>query len=235
MMRSPSSRSWLVLRPCNISATSGKYRASGLPDFDVSVTSSPSRRARQRKPSHLGSNCQPLPAGSSAARSASIGAGTEFVFVTHRQSSAACSRSRCALPCNCYAAVLFVGETNMAFDPNAATARYIDSLGPAALQKAHDYTVGKEWMLLWAVLVAAVVTWLIVKSGALDKLDAKFAEKRRNLRAFVIALVYFIVSAILTLPWTLYSDYFREKAYGRTSQPLADYLFQNGLITIITA
>ena len=42
----------------------------------------------------------------------------------------------------------------MAFDPNAATAQYIDSLGPAALQKAHDYTVGKEWMLLWALLVA---------------------------------------------------------------------------------
>jgi len=123
----------------------------------------------------------------------------------------------------------------MAFDPNAETARYIDSLGPAALQKAHDYTVGKEWMLLWALLVAAVVTWLIVKSGMLDKVDAKFAEKRRNMRAFVISLVFFIVSAILTLPWTLYSDYFREKAYGRTSQPLADYIFQNGLITIITA
>ena len=86
----------------------------------------------------------------------------------------------------------------MAFDPNAATARYIDSLGPAALQKAHDYTVGKEWMLLWAFAVAAIVTWLIVRSGILDKLDAKLAEKRRNLRAFVVTLVYFIVSAILT-------------------------------------
>ena len=59
----------------------------------------------------------------------------------------------------------------MKFDPNAATARYIDSLGPAALQKAHDYTVGKEWMLLWALVVAALVTWLIVRSGILDKLD----------------------------------------------------------------
>ena len=54
----------------------------------------------------------------------------------------------------------------MKIDPQvqAETARYIDSLGPAALQKAHDYTVGKEWMLLWALLVAAVVTWLIVRS-----------------------------------------------------------------------
>lgn len=123
----------------------------------------------------------------------------------------------------------------MAFDPNAATARYIDSLGPAALQKAHDYTIGKEWMLLWALLVAAVVTWLIVRSGALDRLDGKFAERRRNLRAFVISFIYFLISAVLTLPWALYADYFREKSYGRTSQPLADYLGQATLATIISA
>ena len=123
----------------------------------------------------------------------------------------------------------------MAFDPNAETARYIDSLGPAALQKAHDYTVGKEWMLLWGLLVAAIVTWLIVRSGLLDKLDAKFAARRASLRAFTISLVYFVVTAILTLPWNLYSDYFREKDYGRTSQPIGDYLFQLGLITVITA
>jgi len=123
----------------------------------------------------------------------------------------------------------------MTFDPEAATKQYIDSLGPAALEKAHNYTIGKEWMLLWAVIVAAVVTWLIVKSGTLDKLDAKLGEKRRNLRAFVIALVYFVVSAVLTLPWSLYADYFREKAYGRTSQPLGDWLGQAALGVGITA
>jgi len=63
----------------------------------------------------------------------------------------------------------------MAFDVNAQTARYIDSLGPAALQKAHDYTVGKEWMLLWGLIVAAVVTWLIVRSGILNRLEENCA------------------------------------------------------------
>jgi len=77
----------------------------------------------------------------------------------------------------------------MAFDPNAATARYIDSLGPAALQKAHDYTVGKEWMLLWSLLVAAIVTWLVVKSGILDRIEVRISEKRRNTRTFLVALV----------------------------------------------
>jgi STE24 endopeptidase len=123
----------------------------------------------------------------------------------------------------------------MKFDPNAATTRYIDNLGPAALQKAHDYTVGREWMLLWALLVAAIVTWLIVRSGVLDRLDRKLAGRGGNLRAFVIALIFFLVSAILTLPWTLYADYFREKGYGRTGQPLGDYLGQAALATAITS
>jgi STE24 endopeptidase len=123
----------------------------------------------------------------------------------------------------------------MKFDPNAATARYIDSLGPAALQKAHDYTVGKEWLLLWDLVVAAVVTWLIVRSGILDRLEAKIPERRRNLRAFVISLVYFIVAALLTLPWTIYENWWREKGYGRTSQPFGDWIGQNLLATGITA
>lgn len=117
----------------------------------------------------------------------------------------------------------------------AATARYIDSLGPAALQKAHDYTVGKEWMLLWTLIVAAVVTWLIVRSGILDRLSEKIAERRKNLRAFLISLLFFFVSAVLTLPWTLYESYFHEKGYGRTSQPLGDFLGQLALSTLISS
>jgi STE24 endopeptidase len=123
----------------------------------------------------------------------------------------------------------------MTFDPNAATAAYVDSLGPAALQKAHAYTIGKEWMLLWSLLVAALVTWLIVKSGLLDRLEQRIAERRRNLRAYVVSAVYFLVSALLTLPWSIYADWWREKSYGRTSQPFGDWIGQAALATAISA
>jgi STE24 endopeptidase len=123
----------------------------------------------------------------------------------------------------------------MAFDVNAATARYIDSLGPAALQKAHDYTVGKEWMLLWSLLVAGVVAWLIVRSGVLDRIGAKIGDKRQNLRALLVGFVYFIFAAVLALPWSVYADWWREKGYGRTSQPFGDWLMQLGIGTLIAA
>ena len=51
----------------------------------------------------------------------------------------------------------------------------------------------------------------------------------------MISLVFFLVSAVLSLPWDLYASYFREKAYGRTSQPLGDFLMQGGIALLITA
>jgi STE24 endopeptidase len=123
----------------------------------------------------------------------------------------------------------------MAFDPRAATARYIDSLGPAALQKAHDYTIGGHWLLLWELLVAAAVTLVIVRWGVLDRLDHRLGERRRNLRAFAVSAIFLLISAILTLPWTIYESWWREKGYGRTSQPLGDFLGQLALSTVISA
>src|SRR3954447_24280121 len=123
----------------------------------------------------------------------------------------------------------------MAFDPRAATAGYIDSLGPAALQKAHDYTVGREWMLLWSLVVTAIVTWLIVRWGVLDRLDRRFDQSRLAVRAFLVSLAYLVLASLLTLPWTIYSDWWRENGYGRTSQPLGDFLGQGLLSIAITS
>jgi STE24 endopeptidase len=47
----------------------------------------------------------------------------------------------------------------MTFNPEVATARYIDSLGAEALARAADYTAGNHWLLLWSLVVTAIVTW----------------------------------------------------------------------------
>jgi STE24 endopeptidase len=117
----------------------------------------------------------------------------------------------------------------------AATARYIDSLGAANLEKAAAYTTGNHWILLWNLDVAGIVTWLIVKWGLLDRIEARIGENNRGRRAFAVGLVYFLVSALMSLPWTLYAGWFRETSYGRTSQPIGDFLFQSTLSTLITS
>ena len=123
----------------------------------------------------------------------------------------------------------------MSFDPQVATAAYIDSLGADALAKAAAYTTGGHWLLLWNLLVSALIAWLIVRSGILDRISAKLGTHRLNLKAFVIAAAYFLVANLFSLPWTLYQEWWRELGYGRTSQPIGDFLGQSALSVAIFA
>ena len=123
----------------------------------------------------------------------------------------------------------------MNFDPAAATAAYIDSLGPDALAKAAAYTAGNHWLLLWNLLVAAVITWIVVRSGLLERIQARFARRGVNLRTWVVSAAFFAISGLLSLPWEIYADWARERSYGRTSQPLLDFLGQGFLSLAIAA
>jgi STE24 endopeptidase len=123
----------------------------------------------------------------------------------------------------------------MAFDPAAETARYIDSLGSEALQKAASYTTASHWLLLGGLVVAAIVTWIIVRSGLLERVAAKLQNRAWALRTGLICLTFFIVSAVLSLPWSIYQDYYFEKSYGRTSQPFADFLSQNVIVIALSS
>ena len=123
----------------------------------------------------------------------------------------------------------------MIFDPQAATAAYIDSLGADALAKAAAYTSGGHWLLLWNLLITTIITWLFVRTGLLDRVSARLGRRGPNLKAWVIAAVYILVSGLISLPWTIYTDWWRERGYGRTSQPLIDYLGQGVLSLLIAA
>jgi STE24 endopeptidase len=83
-------------------------------------------------------------------------------------------------------------------------------------------------------MVSGLVTWLIVRSGLLERVSAKFARRGPNLRAFAVGVVFFLVSALVTLPWSLYEEWWRERGYGRTSQPLGDFLGQDAIGILIS-
>ena len=123
----------------------------------------------------------------------------------------------------------------MALDPAAATQAYIDTLTSEELALARDYTTGNHWLILIGLIASALVTWLIVRSGVLDKVFAKVSDQWTNLRVFLVALTYMLVSALLSLPYAIYTDWWRESEYGRTSQPLSDFLGQGALSIVMSA
>ena len=115
------------------------------------------------------------------------------------------------------------------------TRAWIDTLSAEELALARDYTTGNHWLILVGLLVSAIATWFIVRSGVLDKLAAKLGKRGFALRTFLIAAVFIVIDTLIVLPYSIYSGWWRETQYGRTSQPLGDYLAQSGISLVLSA
>ncbi|PLR26544.1 peptidase M48 [Caulobacter zeae] len=122
------------------------------------------------------------------------------------------------------------------FDPAAATAAYLAQISPEAHAKAVAYTHGGHWLLLWGALVALLVAFLIVRSGVLVVLRRRF-EGRRNrplLVSYWIGGLYIVFDAVLSLPWSIYSDWWRPRQYGLTSQSFIGWLTESTILLVLT-
>jgi STE24 endopeptidase len=110
--------------------------------------------------------------------------------------------------------------------PAQEAARLVDTLGPDALAQAQAYTTGNHWLLLINLGVSLLVALIMVRLKLLDRIAARFDDQRRFLASFTVSAGFLIISTALALPWELYTDWFRERSYGLSSQPLGDFLGQ---------
>ncbi|HWU15740.1 MAG TPA: M48 family metallopeptidase [Caulobacter sp.] len=123
------------------------------------------------------------------------------------------------------------------FDPAAATAAYLAQLPPEAHAKATTYTQGGHWLLLWGFLVSALVSFLIVRWGVLAALRRRLERRKPRpvLVSFVVGIVYLLIDSVLSLPWSIYADWWRQKQYGLTSQAFTGWLGEQAISTAIGA
>jgi len=117
----------------------------------------------------------------------------------------------------------------MEFDPQLSTQLLINSLGDEALAKAAAYTSGNHWLMAGSLVVSLAVAWLLIRSQLLTRLNSQLAQRGFFIRCFAVCAAFVVLSSIMELPWSVYANWWRETQYGRTSQPLADYLGQSGI------
>ena len=110
--------------------------------------------------------------------------------------------------------------------PAVETARYIDGIGAEALARSAAYTAGTHWLILGELLVAVLVTWIFVRTGLLKRISFRLEGRRWAVRTWLVCTAYFLGSAIISLPWTIFAQWAYEKSFERTSQTLADFLSQ---------
>jgi STE24 endopeptidase len=123
------------------------------------------------------------------------------------------------------------------FDPAAATAAYLAQLPPEAHAKATAYTQGGHWLLLWGFLVSVLVSFLIVRSGALVGMRRRLERRKSRpvVVSLVVGVVYLLIDSVLSLPWSAYAGWWRQKQYGLTSQAFAGWLGETAISTAISA
>jgi STE24 endopeptidase len=112
------------------------------------------------------------------------------------------------------------------FDPEAATDAYVARLSPEARARSDAYFEGGYWLLLWGSLYGIGVAWLLLGTGLSARMRdlAERVVGNRWLQTAVYAVEYIILTAILTLPLTLYQGFFREHAYGLSNQTFAQWM-----------
>jgi STE24 endopeptidase len=128
-----------------------------------------------------------------------------------------------------------------AFDPEAATRAYLDTLQGAARARSDAYFEGGYWLPLWGTVVGVAAAWAMLHFGwsAAWRSWAERVTKRRWLQPALYALPFVLVSAAIGLPWALYSEYYREKQYGLMNLGLGGWLGERaimlGISVLVTA
>jgi STE24 endopeptidase len=127
--------------------------------------------------------------------------------------------------------ILAAAAASAPFDPEAATRAYLDTLQGPARAQSDAYFEGGYWLLLWGALVGLASAWAMLRFGwsAAWSRWAERMTKRRWLQPALYAVPFTIVSVLIVLPWTLYSEYYREKQYGLMNLSLGGWLGERAI------
>lgn len=119
------------------------------------------------------------------------------------------------------------------FDPEAATAALINGLGADALERAAAYTLGNHGILLGGTIVSLLIAWIVIRLGWLDRLQARLG-RRVALAGLAVPALYLLLSGLLGLPWSIWTEWWRETRFGRTTQPFSDWFLQGSIALLLS-
>jgi STE24 endopeptidase len=117
-------------------------------------------------------------------------------------------------------------RSGMPFDPAAATTAYLATVPPAARARSDAYFEGGYWLQLWSFLLNAAIMLLFLGLGWSRRLR-DWATRRvgpRWARTFLYFAGFTLISSALSFPYTVYSGFVREHAYGLATQGFGGWM-----------
>ena len=117
-------------------------------------------------------------------------------------------------------------EWGSTFDAARAIDAYVATIPAAEREKSDAYFEGGYWIEAWGALITVLVAWLLLRARFSARLRdlAERSSRFRFLQTYIGVAAILLVMSLLTLPWTLYTGYFREHQYGMSNQTLGAFL-----------
>lgn len=118
-----------------------------------------------------------------------------------------------------------------AFEPEAATRAYLDTLTAEEKSRSDAYFEGGYWLQLWGFLYGLAVAWMLLGTRLSSRMRnlAERITRRGPLRTALYAVQYTVVATILGFPLALYRSFFREHDYGLATQTFPEWLRDEGV------
>jgi STE24 endopeptidase len=112
------------------------------------------------------------------------------------------------------------------FDVGRATDAYIATIPAADRERSDDYYEGGYWIALWGALLTIALCLVLLHVRFAARLRDWAAARGRGpwVQSLVVAVGFLIALAVLSLPWTLYTGYFREHRYGMSNLTMGGFL-----------
>jgi STE24 endopeptidase len=112
----------------------------------------------------------------------------------------------------------------MIFDPELATQAYMATLKGAARAKSDAYFEGGYWLILWDFLVTVGANLIVLQLGWAAKLSRWARSKAGPMLApLLFAVPYLLLVTLIMAPFTIYTEFVREHAYGLSNQSLGEW------------
>ena len=129
-------------------------------------------------------------------------------------------------------------EAQELLDPAAATRAWLATVPAEKRARSDAYFEGGYWLPLWGALISILAYWLMLRLGwsaSWSQWAAKITH-RKWLQPALYSVPFAIAGTVLTLPWTVYTAFYREHQYGMSNQNLTEWsieqvkLFGVGLV-----
>jgi STE24 endopeptidase len=122
------------------------------------------------------------------------------------------------------------------FDVGRATDSWLATIPAEDRKKSDAYYEGGYWIEFWGMLITVGVCALLLRVRFAARLRDFAVARGRGpwVQSLTVAAGFILALSVLTLPWALYTDYFREHAYGMSNYTAARYLGEWALNLLVS-